>query len=255
LSVCFLSHAAKPQLTDNRQRAKRSPYGTIDSVTITADAPVRLLPGAGPSRAKQLEEAGLATAGDLIYYLPYRYEDRRHPVRIADVGRHVDTPILLRGKVMSANLHITRLRRMKVFEVVLEDGTGAVKLVWFNQGFLTDQIKLGDRLSVFGAPKISGYGQLQIESADWETFEGDDDDDGAIVPIYSKVGNIPPKVLRRIIGGALAALPSIEDPLPAPLRKRLGVIDLAPALEQIHRPPQLDAESCHSASPGRRNGW
>jgi len=210
-------------------------------VTITVDAPVRLLPGAGPSRAKQLEEAGLATAGDLIYYLPYRYEDRRHPVRIADVGRHVDTPILLRGKVMSANMHITRLRRMNVFEVVLEDGTGAVKLVWFNQGFLGDQIKRGDRLSVFGAPKISAYGQLQIESADWETFEGDDDDDGAIVPIYSKVGNIPPKALRRIIGGALAALPSIEDPLPPALRKRLGVIDLAPALEQIHRPPQLDA--------------
>jgi ATP-dependent DNA helicase RecG len=210
-------------------------------VTITVDAPVRLLPGAGPSRAKQLEEAGLATAGDLIHYLPYRYEDRRHPVRIADVGRHVDAPILLRGKVMSANMHITHLRRMKVFEVVLEDGTGAVKLVWFNQGFLGDQIKRGDRLSVFGAPKISAYGQLQIESADWETFEGDDDDDGAIVPIYSKVGNIPPKALRRIIAGALAALPSIDDPLPPTLRKRLGVIDLAPALEQIHRPPQLDA--------------
>jgi len=210
-------------------------------VTITVEAPVRALPGAGPSRAKQLEEAGLATAGDLLYYLPYRYEDRRHPVHISDVGRHVDTPILLRGKVMSAAMHITRLRRMKVFEVVLEDGTGAVKLVWFNQGFLSDQIKRGDRLSIFGAPKISSYGQLQIESADWEKFEGDDEADGAIVPIYSKVGNIPPKALRQIIGGALSALPTLDDPLPPELRKRLGVIDLAPALEQIHRPPQLDA--------------
>jgi ATP-dependent DNA helicase RecG len=211
-----------------------------DGVTITADTPVRAIPGAGPSRAKQLEDAGLATAGDLLYYLPYRYEDRRHPVRIADIGRHVDTPVLLRGKVMSANLHITRLRRMKVFEVVLEDGTGAVKMVWFNQGFLADQIRRGDRLAVFGAPKISAYGQLQIESADWEKFEGDDEADGAIVPIYSKVGNIPPKVLRQIVGGALAALPTIDDPLPPTLRKRLGVIDLAAALEQIHRPPLLD---------------
>ena len=209
-------------------------------MTIIADTPVRALPGAGPSRARQLEEAGLATAGDLLDYLPYRYEDRRHPVRIVDIGRHVDTPVLLRGKIMSANLHITRLRRMKVFEAVLEDGTGAVKMVWFNQGFLADQIKRGDRLAVFGAPKISAYGQLQIESADWEKFEGDDEADGAIVPIYSKVGNIPPKVLRQIVGGALAALPTIDDPLPPALRKRLGVIDLAPALEQIHRPPQLD---------------
>ncbi|MEA2237329.1 MAG: ATP-dependent helicase RecG [Thermoanaerobaculia bacterium] len=209
-------------------------------MTITADTPVRALPGAGTSRAKQLEEAGLATAGDLIYYLPYRYEDRRHPIRIIDLGAHVDTPVLLRGKVMNANLHITRLRRMKIFEAVIEDGTGAVKLVWFNQGFLADQIKRGDRLAVFGTPKLSSYGQLQVESADWEKFEGDDEADGAIVPIYSKVGNIPPKVLRQIVGAALAALPSIDDPLEPALRKRLGVIDLAPALEQIHRPPQLD---------------
>ena len=104
---------------------------------------------------------------------------------------------------------------MKVFEVVLEDGTGAVKLVWFNQGFLGDQIRRGDRLAVFGTPKISSYGQLQIESADWEKFEGDDEADGAIVPIYSKVGNIPPKALRQIIGGALDALPSLDDPLAA----------------------------------------
>ena len=55
---------------------------------------------------------------------------------------------------------------MKVFEAVLEDGTGAVKLVWFNQGFLADQIKRGDRLAVFGTPKLSAYGQLQVESAD-----------------------------------------------------------------------------------------
>jgi ATP-dependent DNA helicase RecG len=209
-------------------------------VTITADTPVRALPGAGPMRAKQLEDAGLVTAGDLIWYLPYRYEDRRHPVRIDDVARHTDAPILLRGKVMSANMHTTRLKRMKVFEVVLEDGTGAVKLVWFNQGFLGEQIRRGDRLAVFGTPKISAYGQLQIESADWEKFEGDDEADGAIVAIYSKVGNIPPKALRQIIGGALNALPALDDPLDPSLRKRLGVIDLAPALEQIHRPQQLD---------------
>ena len=219
------------------------------NVTITADTPVRALPGAGPSRAKQLDEAGLATARDLLYYLPYRYEDRRHPVRIADIGRHVDTPVLLRGKVMNANLHITRLRRMKVFEAVLEDGTGAVKLVWFNQGFLADQIRRGDRLAVFGTPKISSYGQLQIESADWEKFEGDDEADGAIVPIYSKVGNIPPKALRQIIGGALAALPLLDDPLPPALRKRLGVSDLGPALEQIHRPPKLDGAFLGRRSP------
>src|SRR5438270_13227813 len=115
-------------------------------VTITVDTPVRALPGAGPMRAKQLEEAGLATAGDLIYYLPYRYEDRRHPVRIADVGRHTDTPILLRGKVMSANMHTTRLKRMKVFEVDLEVGIWALNLVRLIHSLIGDQDHSGERL-------------------------------------------------------------------------------------------------------------
>ena len=137
-------------------------------------------------------------------------------------------------------MHITRLRRMKVFEVVLEDGTGAVKLVFFNQGFLGEQIRRGDRLAVFGAPKISSYGQLQIESPDWEKFEGSEEDEGSIVPIYSKVGTIPPRALRQIIGGALEALALLDDPMEPALRQRLGVIDLAPAIERIHRPPELE---------------
>jgi len=90
------------------------------------------------------------------------------------------------------------LKRMKIFEALLEDGSGAVMLVWFNQPYLAEQIKRGDRLSVYGQPRLSQYGgRLQIETPDWEKFEGDESDEGAIVPIYSKVGNIPPRSLRQ----------------------------------------------------------
>jgi len=219
---------------------------------ITADTPIRFLKGVGESRAKVLEEHGLTTAGDLLWFFPYRYEDRRHPTRIADLGHHLDEPVLVRGRVISAHSRVSPRKRMKIFEAALEDESGGVKLVWFNQPFLSDQIKRNDRLAVFGAPKFSSYGHLQIESPDWEKFEGDDEAEGAIVSIYSKIGNIPPKALRRIVAQSLEILPSLDDPLPAEIREALHVGALAPALEQLHRPQELKDEFLWRRSPSHR---
>jgi ATP-dependent DNA helicase RecG len=220
---------------------------------IASDTPVRFLKGVGASRAKVLEEYGLATAADLLWFFPFRYEDRRHPSRVADLGHLLDEAVLIRGRIISAHARVSPVKRMRIFEAVLEDESGAVKLVWFNQPFLTDQIKRNDRLAVFGAPRLSGYGgHLQVEGADWEKFEGDDEDEGAIVPIYSKVGNIPAKALRRIIGEALGALPALDDPLPENIRQSLHIGTLAPALEQLHRPPEVSDEFLFRRSPAHR---
>jgi len=221
-------------------------------VTTAPDTPVQFLKGVGASRAKVLAEYGLNTAGDLLWFFPFRYEDRRHPTPIADLGHHLDEPVLIRGRVISAHARVSPLKRMKIYEAVLEDESGGVKLVWFNQPFLSDQIKRGDRLAVFGAPKFSSYGHLQVEGPDWEKFEGDDEAEGAIVPIYSKVGNIPPKALRRIVAQSLEVLPALDDPLPEEIREALRVGTLAPALEQLHRPPELNDQFLFRRSTAHR---
>ena len=216
---------------------------------MTPDTTVQFLKGVGKGRAEALAAAEIHTVHDLLWFFPYRYEDRRHPTRIADLGRYLDMPVLLRGKVISARAHISPVKRMKIFEAVLEDGTGAVKLVWFNQAYLADQIGRGDRLSVFGAPRYTSY-SLQIDSPDWEKFEGDEEDEGSIVPIYSKVTNVAPKALRQIIGRAVdEALPELDDPMPPEIRERLGVIGLAEALAALHRPAALDEAFLRQRSP------
>ncbi len=208
---------------------------------MTPDDPVSALPGVHSSRIRILQENGFATLRDLLLFFPYRYEDRRHPVPIAELGSHLDGPALVRGKVISANAKITPRKRMSLFEAILSDGSSAVKLVWFNQPFLKDQIHYGDRISLYGLPKVSPYGSLVIESADWELSEGEDE--GAIVPIYSKVGTIAPKTFRKIMSAALdAALPQLADTMPPALRKELGVIGLRLAVEGLHRPLELTPE-------------
>ena len=216
---------------------------------LTPDSEIQFIKGVGTGRAELLRNAGVSSVRDLLYFFPYRYEDRRHPARIADLGRSLDTPVLLRGRVTSAQARVSPQKHMRLFEAVLEDGTGSVKLIWFNQGYLADQISRGDRLAVFGAPRRSGYGPLSIESPDWEKFEGDEEEEGAIVPIYSKVGNIPPKALRKIVESALETLPQLVDPLPDDLRKRLGVIDLPTAVRALHQPPALTPEFLGNRSP------
>ena len=210
--------------------------------SLAPDTEIQFVKGVGTGRAELLRNAGVSTVRDLLTFFPYRYEDRRHPARIADLGRSIDVPVLLRGRIVSAHARVSPVKRMRLFEAILDDGTGSVKLIWFNQPYLADQIQRGDRLAVFGAPRTSGYGAVTIESPDWEKFEGDEEEQGAIVPIYSKVGNIPPKVLRKIVATALETLPLISDPLPEVLRARLGVIDLQSAIRALHQPEELTPE-------------
>jgi ATP-dependent DNA helicase RecG len=218
-------------------------------VPNTPDTPVQFLKGVGEGRAKALTAAGIETVRDLLLFFPYRYEDRRHPARIADLGRNIDQPVLLRGRVVSCGSKVSPVKRMRIFEAMFDDGTGTVILVWFNQPYLAEQIKRGDRLAIYGQPHLSNYGRLQIESPDWEKIEDESDAEGSIVPIYSKLGNIPPKAFRRIVFTALEALPSLPDAMPAELRERLGVIGLQEAIAAIHRPAELTEAFLRYRSP------
>ncbi|HEX9984799.1 MAG TPA: ATP-dependent DNA helicase RecG [Thermoanaerobaculia bacterium] len=217
-------------------------------MTITPETLVTFIKGVGKGRAELLAAADIHTAADLLWFFPFRYEDRRHPARIADLWRSLDQPVLIRGRVVSGQARVSPVKRMRLFEAVLEDGTGSVKLIWFNQAFLADQIQRGDRLAIYGIPR-TGKGALTIESPDWEKFEGDEEEEGVIVPIYSKIGNIAPKALRRIVDSALEALPQLEDPMPAEVREKLGVMGLAEALQALHAPAELPEEFLRQRSP------
>ena len=212
---------------------------------LAPNSSVREIPNIG--RARALEEIGIERVENLLWFFPYRYEDRRHPVRIDDLGHHLDQPVLLRGEVRTCGAKVSPVKRMRIFEAMLEDGSGAVMLVWFNQPYLADQIHRGDKLAVYGVPRLSHYRRLQIESPDWEAWN--EEDEGAIVPIYSKIPNIAPRALRQMIANACEALPMIDDPLPPAMRAKLGVIDLAPALHEIHRPQELTPEFLRQRSP------
>jgi len=198
--------------------------------------------GVGPQRSAALSKLGVTTVEDLLGHVPFRYEDRRRFMRIADLQPGMR--VAVSGTVAVAGLR--RARRMTLYEIRLQDESGRLKALWFNQPFLQDVLPRGAKVVLFGAvePDAVGGRQLMMASPQYEVFEDDDVaaiHTGRIVPIYEKLGPLAGKALRRVLTGLARALPAdLPDPLPSDVRARLGVADRAWALRRIHDPAEDD---------------
>ncbi|HUG55187.1 MAG TPA: ATP-dependent DNA helicase RecG [Vicinamibacteria bacterium] len=205
-------------------------------------SPVQFVKGVGPQRAEALAREGISTVEDLLFHLPMRYEDRSQRVRIADLRPGMKVSVS--GTVTVAGLR--RARRMSLYEIRLDDGSGRLKALWFNQPFLKDVLPRGAQVALFGSVEPDSYGgrQLMMSSPQYERLEGDDAPavhTGGVIPVYEKVGPLTGKPLRRLLLHLAEAVPSdLPDPLPEDVRARLGVVPRGVALRRVHRPAEDD---------------
>ena len=195
------------------------------------------LKGIGPKRRKDLERAGVRTIEDLLFHLPFRYEDRRTVRAIASL--RAGERALFGGEVVSAEVQKTRRRRFSLFRAVIEDDSGRMLALWFNQPYLADTIKPGYKISLFGEVRDSGFGGGILEAQNPQ-FEIGRDAEGetGVVPVYEKVGSVPGRVIRPAIADLLE---HYRLPLPASVSpsvmERLGLFPTEKALRFIHMPP------------------
>ena len=177
--------------------------------------PVQFIKGIGPQRAETLGRLGVKVVEDLLFHLPLRYEDRRAFARIAALrpGQRVSVA----GEIVAAGLR--RARRMTLFEIRVEDGSGRLKALWFNQPYLRDSLVKGKRVVLFGRVERDAYAapQLMMATPEAELLEPEDEGvhTGRLVPVYEKLGPLTGKVLRRVLARVAGELPAgLEDPLP-----------------------------------------
>jgi ATP-dependent DNA helicase RecG len=196
--------------------------------------PVQFVKGVGPQRAELLQKGGIETVEDLLFHLPIRYEDRTRflPIGSLEAGMKVS----VRGTVLAAGLR--RGRRMLVFEAVVGDETGRVKVLFFNQPFLRDTLTKGTRAVFFGGvtPDARGGRQLLLSSPQFEVL-GDEDPVGRVVPVYERLGSITGKAFRKILGSLVLKIPGeLPDPLPPGIGEGLGLVARGEALRRVHDP-------------------
>jgi ATP-dependent DNA helicase RecG len=222
-------------------------------------APIQYVKGVGPQRAKALEKLGVRTAEDLLLHVPMRYEDRRAFAKIADLQPGMR--VAVSGKIAVAGLR--RIRRLSIYEVRLEDTSGRLKAVFFNQPFLKDVLPKGASVVLYGQVELDRQGgrQVSMRSPQYEVLGGDEEDPsgalhtGRIVPIYEKLGPLSGKFLRKVLVQLAEQVPDdIPDPLPADVRERLGVLKRGEALRLLHCPPgEVELAALNAArSPAHR---
>ncbi len=208
---------------------------------LAIDTPVQFIKGIGPRIAESLTEKGIHTAEDLLYHLPFRYEDRANPRTLQELVAGETASVI--GEVRGSAL--LRTRTMPIFEMTLGQGTGTVKCIWFRGTYLKDRFQAGQTVAVFGKvePSRSSRGfkmiQPQFEILPEATEEFSSLEMGRITPIYESLGGtkLGPRWVRRLLYSLLGELRGhIPETLPAAILERLGMPSRDMSLQQVHFP-------------------
>src|SRR6266496_534453 len=143
-----------------------------------SESPIQYIKGVGPQRAGLLSRLNIKTISDALYYLPYRYEDRRNIKKICDLTYSAMETAT--GKVVSSSVINLPKSRYKIFELIISDGTGSLKGKWFNQPFMKRYFKAGQRVILSGMVKRNSYRGTGFEIENPEYESADDESENFI---------------------------------------------------------------------------
>jgi ATP-dependent DNA helicase RecG len=215
---------------------------------LELSTPVQYVKGVGPRIAEVLAAKGIHTVGDLLHYLPFRYEDRLNPRGISELRPGEMASVI--GEVRNSGLFRTRSK--PIFQLTIGQGRARLRCLWFNAAYLQDKFTPGQMIALYGKVEEDLRSrELQIIQPQFELL-GDAADSGEkgaekkaaesleigrIVPIYEATGRVTPRWFRRIVRTALDNLtPEFPDPIPAAVRSHLGLISPRAALWNVHWP-------------------
>jgi ATP-dependent DNA helicase RecG len=216
--------------------------------------PVQYVKGIGPRLAEILAGKGISTVEDLLYYLPFRYEDRIDPRRIAELRPGEMATII--AEVRGAGLFRTPRRGIEIFQMTAGQGRDSITCLWFNAAYLKGKFKPGQTIALYGRVEEprSGRNRIQLMQPQFEVLsepieeaaEKSSEDlaaesleIGRIVPIYESAayGRLSPRWFRRVVHRALEDLtPDLPDGIPRAIRQRLDLIPRREAFRLAHFP-------------------
>lgn len=206
----------------------------MPSSSLTLESPLQYLRGVGPARAEALAELGVHTVRDLLEYYPRDWVFMPEPIPIARM--QAGQKVCLTGLIESTDYQ--PYRRKPIFEAMLADGTGYCRILWFNGGYLVNQLEPGKYILVHGT--VSRYKHLlQVANPKFIVLENPHTDTGEPFsgPIYPASGKLPSWQIRKILRLHIDELALLMPELypPAFLKKNI-LLPRTEALIQIHTP-------------------
>lgn len=187
-------------------------------------------------QSKKLKKLGLETIEDLLFHIPARYEDLSIISSISSAQR--GETVTIRGKVIDMKNIYTRNHK-QFQKAYVQDDTGIMECLWFNQPFIMRVIHSGNTVSIAGRVERSGTHTTLVVN-EYEILEENKESihTGRLVPIYPLTGGLSSKWLRGKIKEQLQTR-NIIDYLPQQIIKENSLLDLKSALQAIHFPKSL----------------
>jgi ATP-dependent DNA helicase RecG len=209
------------------------------------DTEVMYVRGVGPRVAELLKAKNILTAEDLLYHLPFRYEDRQNPRSLDELkpGETASVIAEVRGSIL------LRTRRAPILELTVGQGRHALKCLWFHGTYLEGKFKAGQTIALYGKIEPSrSSSNFKMIQPQFEILPDDSDDAetrllevGRITPVYESLGGsrLASRWLRKTIFHLLeSARGQVPECLPRDLLDRLNLPDRETALREVHFPPE-----------------
>ncbi|MBS1801003.1 MAG: ATP-dependent DNA helicase RecG [Acidobacteria bacterium] len=177
----------------------------------------------GERVAEALAKRGVETVEDLLYHLPFRYEDRLNPLPIRALKAGTMASII--GEVRGSAL--LRTRSMPIFEMTVGQGLDTVKCMWFHGAYLKDKFHAGQMVALYGKLEASRStaGKFKMIQPQFEILPAANSPEaefvslevGRIVPVYEFLGGttawgakLTSRWLRRVVWWLLEELESVS---------------------------------------------
>ncbi len=198
-----------------------------------------------------LKRLKIKTVRDLLYHFPVRYENSGNQKTISGVTEK--TNVILYGTIRKPEARRSWKTKRPISEAWLEDGTGKIKLVWFNQPYIAKMFSDGTMVKVSGRaentssiinPEIERISEFPIGGSD--TVFGTVSAENEIYAIYHESKGVTSRWFRHAIQKILKqnVISEIKDPIPKDILNKYSLPKIETALVWIHKPKkEKDAKS------------
>ncbi len=198
-------------------------------MNLTTD--IESIKGVGPKTAKQFRVAGLATVGDVISFLPRRHEDFSEIVAIEAVTPGKQT---IKARVVATE--VKRVRRgMTVTTAVLQDDTGKLRAVWFNQPYRATQFD--DKQEYFFSGNFEfRYNRYQLSNPSAEKASEVPVSTDRIVPVYRAIRGLKSQLVRKVMAELRPIMTMLPETLPGDIVQSQQLVSYSEAVIGLHFP-------------------
>ncbi|MBX4205195.1 MAG: ATP-dependent DNA helicase RecG [Candidatus Doudnabacteria bacterium] len=199
--------------------------------------PVENLYLIGPARAKLLKHLGINTLADLLYYFPRAHQDLSHftPIAELQIGDFAN----VKARVLEIKSFRTKVRRLTLTQALIEDDSGTITCVWFNQPFLTKVIHSQETF-IFSGKILKSKNKLQMQNPIYEQEKAEQVHTSRLVPVYPLTASLTQKILRSIIKTYLDKT-TLPEFLPSEIIAQEKLFDENRAVKTFHFPADWPA--------------